>query len=302
MSGQTKGPPVVANTKTLARLMDQIVDRVERHLPQSSNLRRPLRRIRTRFPSEKYQDPVNRALLLFARSHPDATFFQVGAHDGHEQDPLWRHIQSRRWSGVMIEPVPYVFARLEALYGGDPRIALENVAIAPTEGKATLYHIPESAEKDLPPWYDALASFREDVLLKHERFIPDIRERVTPIEVECVTFESLRRAHGLAHIDIVQIDTEGYDYEIIKLIDLEKDPPTVLMYEHIHLDEQTLTDCQRHLSKHGYESYSDVMNTMSLHVRSLGSRDRRLMRYWRLIRSAGASDRVGVGEGREVSS
>lgn len=288
----------MASPNGRARITDGIVDRVERYLPKSTLLRRPLRRIRSRLPSQKYQDPVNKALLLFARSHPKATFVQVGAHDGHEQDPLWRHIQSRRWSGVMVEPVPYVFARLEALYARNPRIALENVAIAPSSGKATLYHIPESGEEGLPPWYDALASFREDVVLKHDRFIPDIKERVVPIEVECMTFEALRKLHNLNHIDIVQIDTEGYDYEIIKLIDLENRPPTVLMYEHIHLDDQTLNACQERLSDSGYESYSDVMNTMSLHVPSLRARDRGLLRYWRWLRTTGGSER---NEGSETA-
>lgn len=264
----------------LATFLDRVVGRLARHVPENPFARRVLHRMRTRLPSQRYQDPLNLVLLDFARAHPSATFVQVGAHDGHEQDPLWRHIQGRRWSGVMVEPVPYVFRRLERSYADDERIKLVNAAIAPTAGTATLYHIPESDEPGLPPWYDALASFSRDVIAKHREFIPDIESRIEPIQVPTITFGDLCRDNGFDRVDVVQIDTEGYDYEIIKLIDLERCAPRILMYEHIHLSPQERAECEQRLIGHQYEIYSDVMNTMGLHMPSLAKADANLIRTW----------------------
>lgn len=267
----------------LAPFLDRVVGRAARHAPASPFVRRALHRMRTRLPSQRYQDALNVVLLDFARAHPRATFVQVGAHDGREQDPLWRHIQGRNWSGVMVEPVPYVYRRLERSYANEPRIRLVNAAIAPTAGTATLYHLPESDEPGLPPWYDALASFSRDVIAKHREFIPDIERRIEPIQVPTITFEDLCHQNDLDRIDIVQIDTEGYDYEIIKLIDLERFAPRILMFEHIHLPPDDLQECERLLMGHHYEIYNDVMNTMCLHMPSLDKSDAKLIQTWRRL-------------------
>ena len=276
----------------LAPFFDRLAGRAARHAPASPLLRRWLKRARTRLPSDRYGDAQNLVLLEFARARPRATFVQVGAHDGHEQDPLRRHIQTRNWSGVMVEPVPYVFRRLQIAYANEPRIRLVNAAIAPTAGTATLYHIPESDELNLPPWYDALASFSREVIAKHREFIPDIESRIEPIEVPTITFADLCQQNGLDRLDVVQIDTEGYDYEIIKLIDLERRAPTVLMYEHIHLSPEDRSECEGLLMGYGYEVHSDGMNTMALHIPSLGPADSNVQRTWRRIGPRGKEGAV----------
>lgn len=277
----------------LATFMDRVAGRVERSVPDSTLVRRAFYRMRTRLPSELFQDELNLVLLDFARAHPQAVFVQVGAHDGREQDPLWRHIQARRWTGVMVEPVPYVFKRLERAYANERRIRLVNAAIAPEAGTATLYHIPESSEQGLVPWYDALASFNRDVIAKHKEFIPDIESRIEPIEVPTITFGDLCRQNNLGRIDVVQIDTEGFDYEIIKLIQSEGLSPTVLMYEHIHLSPDDRDECERLLMDNHYEIHSDVMNTMGLHMPSLGKADSKMLQTWRRLRPSG-NGRVGA--------
>jgi len=45
-------------------------------------------------------------LRTFAAEHPDAFFIEVGSNDGEAGDYLHPHIPSKRWSGIMVEPVP----------------------------------------------------------------------------------------------------------------------------------------------------------------------------------------------------
>jgi FkbM family methyltransferase len=198
---------------------------------------------------------------------------QIGSNDGEQLDPLRREILSRTWTGLMVEPVPYVFRRLVANYGHLSRITLANVAIADHDGTATLFHLPESDDPELWEWYHALASFRRDVVAAHEHLIPDIAKRIEPLDVPCLTFDSLCRSYGLANVDLVQIDTEGFDFEIIKEIDLDVYRPLVLMFEHLHFDEPTRRACRDHLRAHGYEDLSNGMDTLCLRTSTMADDD-----------------------------
>lgn len=254
-------------------------------VPAGSRRRRALepvaRRLRAVIDAADGRDPRSRVIAEFARCFPDAFFVQVGSNDGLKLDPLRPHILARRWSGIMIEPLPYVFEQLAAEYRHHPRIILENVAVADHDGTAELFYIPESADPSLPNWYDALATFRKDVLLKHSEFIPDISSRISSTEVPCLRFESICARNSVERIDLVQIDTEGYDYEVIKLIDLDRYRPKLLMFEHLHLSAADFEACLDRLRKHGYEDISDTMDTVCLRVGELGGEHRRLLRLWR---------------------
>jgi FkbM family methyltransferase len=226
--------------------------------------------------------PVWRVVEEFGRAFPEATFVQVGSNDGSQRDPLREQIVQRGWNGIMVEPVPYVFERLKENYGHIGRVRLEMVAVGDHVGTQDLWHLRKSDDPTLPQWYDALGSFRKDVLLKHVEFIPDIEERLVATEVPVVTFEVLCERNGLDRIDLVQIDTEGYDFEVIKLIDLDRWKPALLMYECLHLEPDSQAACSALLARHGYEELSDGMDTVCLRVGELGSRRyARLRRVWR---------------------
>ena len=263
--------------------------------PPGSRVHRALapvaRRLRARAGEGEGRDPRSRVIAEFARCFPDAFFVQVGSNDGLKLDPLRPHILARRWSGIMIEPLPYVFEQLEAAYRDHPRIILENVAVSDHDGTAELFYIPESIDPSLPNWYDALGTFRKDVLLKHSEFIPDIASRISSVDVPCLTFESICARNSVRAIDLVQIDTEGYDYEVIKLIDLERYAPKLLMYEHLHLSSADREECLNLLRAHGYEDISDTMDTVCLRVGDLDHEHARLLSLWRrLSRAASGSE------------
>ncbi|HEV2370137.1 MAG TPA: FkbM family methyltransferase [Acidimicrobiales bacterium] len=271
------------------RLLTEVVVRagspIRRFAPPGSLVHRALapmgRRLRAAAGRGEGNDPRSRLVREFARAFPEAFFIQVGSNDGLKLDPLRPHILARQWRGIMIEPLPYVFDQLETEYGGHPRIILENVAVADHDGTAELFYIPESTDPSLPNWYDALGTFRKDVLLKHTDFIPDIADRISSVAVPCSTFESICARHSVKKIDLVQIDTEGYDYEVIKLIDLERHAPKLLMYEHLHLSPSDREACLQHLRANGYEDISDTMDTVCLRVGDVPTRHRELLGLWR---------------------
>jgi FkbM family methyltransferase len=246
-----------------------------------------LGRLRVALPRPRPEDPVEAVIFEFARAYPRAVFIQVGANDGVYRDPLRDEIRARRWRGIMVEPVPHVFERLRATYDGNPRLILENAAIAEEDGVRMLYHLREIEPGDpaMPDWYDKLGSFHRDIVRKHARAIPDLDERLVAIEVPCLTFASLCSKHGIDSFDLVQIDTEGHDFEIVKLIDFDELRPRLVMYEHLHLDEATRGACSAHLSSQGYEQISDAVNTICLRTSDLTKRDRSLHQLWLKLRA-----------------
>jgi FkbM family methyltransferase len=228
---------------------------------------------------------VPRLLRAFADAHPDAVFVEIGANDGLQHDHLRPFIGSHRWRGVMVEPVPYIFERLRRNYAGVERVALENAAIGDRDGTLPFFFLvdaPEDERRLMPDWYDGIGSFSRASVAGHVVHIPDIEERIVRQDVPTLTFDSLCRRHGLEHVDLLVVDTEGYDWEIIRRVDLGAWRPELIVYEHFHLSPGDRAACAEHLRAHGYRTLEEGFDTMCLRD---GAGDR-LERFWQRLEPA----------------
>ena len=224
-------------------------------------------------------------LHAFAAEYPNAFFIEVGSNDGENADYLRPFILGQRWSGVMVEPVPYVFERLRENYAGLDRIAFENVAIADHDGVVPFYYLAEKEEsEELPTWYDAIGSLSPDVVKGSavDPSFPDLERRLVSARVPCMTFESLCRKHGVERLDLVLIDTEGYDHEVIRQIDFTAHPPTLLVYEHFHFLPDQRADCRALLEREGYALMEEGLDTFCLRPTA----NERLAHTWRQLNPA----------------
>jgi FkbM family methyltransferase len=197
------------------------------------------------------RERLGRFLEAFSGSRDRVFFVQVGSNDACEGDPLRSFILEWGWSGIMVEPVPYVFDRLAANYAAREGLILENVAIADADEAREFFYLEET-DDDIPEWYDQLGSFSRETLLKHRKWIPDIEDRFVCRKVPCRTLTSLLDEHEVDHVDLIQVDTEGFDFEVIKLIDFERFKPEVILYEHKHLDASDKAACAARLESEGY--------------------------------------------------
>ena len=207
-------------------------------------------------------------LGAFAAAHPRAVFVEIGANDGAQHDHLRPLILGSEWSGVMVEPVPYIFERLRTNYAGLERVRLENAAIADRDGDLEFFHLVDASEDErraLPSWYDGVGSFSRERVAAHARHIPDIEQRIVRREVPALTFASLRARHGLDRVDLLVIDTEGHDWELLRSIDLAGDPPTVVVYEHFHLGADDRAAAAAHLRACGYRTLEEGFDTLCVH-------------------------------------
>lgn len=142
---------------------------------------------------------------LMARQ-PEIFFLQIGAHNGLDNDPIAPLVRQHHWRGLLVEPQPHVFAQLLANYAGEKQLLFENAAIAEHEGTFTLYAFEGASADD--PASMAASSRRHYLTLNSE----GRRGTIKPMEVPALTLDSLLAKHAVERVDILQIDTEGYDF------------------------------------------------------------------------------------------
>jgi FkbM family methyltransferase len=181
-------------------------------------------------------------------------FVKVGANDGVTGDPVSDILLAdKRWKGLLIEPVPYCFERLKANFGDTRRFTLEQVAIGPKTGHTTFYYVDQKAAEKipgLPSYFDQLGSFDRSHIVKHldgilEPFIIESKIEMRPLE------ESLRR-NNLQEVHLLHIDTEGFDYEVLKTVDFHNHTPDAILIEHKHLTPAQKAEMLSYLRDHTY--------------------------------------------------
>ena len=109
--------------------------------------------------SQRFEDFLRRVTRTVAAP----VFVKVGANDGLSGDPCGRlFIDNLQWTGLLIEPVPYLINKLAENYTDRERFVVEQVAIGKESGKTQFYYVDQSAKQalpDLPVHYDMLGSF-----------------------------------------------------------------------------------------------------------------------------------------------
>lgn len=192
-------------------------------------------------------------------------FLQVGGNDGFINDPIFKFVKMYNWKGIIVEPQTEVFEkRLKRTYRNEGKVILENVAISARNEMRKLYKLSFSNAR----WATGMASFERDVLvdaiengsrIKTKSKQDGIQmpattdECISYEEVPCVTIASLIEKYGFDHLNLLQIDTEGFDYEIIKTLDFDQLRPGIISYEHAHLSDADKQACQELLLQQGYQ-------------------------------------------------
>lgn len=179
------------------------------------------------------------------------TVLQIGANDGIENDPIHDAVVTRGWELYAVEPMPGPFSALKRNYAGNPNVHFIQCAIGPADGEATLYSLRQDGPVDGLP-YDQFTSFSRKTVERHWRYIPDIRGRVESIQVKSLTVSSLLEQYRIAHVDLLQVDTEGFDYEILKMAFACGLEPQIVAFEWVNLSQDDMWLCRQDLIKRGY--------------------------------------------------
>ncbi|MDY7393691.1 FkbM family methyltransferase [Aureibaculum sp. 2210JD6-5] len=199
----------------------------------------------------------------YSLSKGDSFFvIQIGANDGINNDPIHKFIKRDSWKGVLLEPQSYVHKQyLSQVYKKNKGIHTLNAAISSENGSQKLYKIGFCDMR----WATGLASFQRESLekafssgqvegncRKYNVEIPTADEQIVTEDIMTISPETLIEKYKISKIDLLQIDTEGYDYEVIKIFNIEKFKPKVVIFENKHLSEKDLKECCEHFIKNSY--------------------------------------------------
>ena len=199
-------------------------------------------------------DPTMQERILKAVGIKTEVFFvQVGSNDGVQGDPLHELVISRtNWRGIFIEPISFLFSRLRKNYGDSERFILENVAVGARSETKKFYYVSEQAtsELDLPYWHDQLGSFDKNHITRTlgDQMSPYIIEA----DVECQPLQAILDRNRVDAIDLLHIDTEGFDYQVLSQVDLKRYKPSVILFEHHLLTDDEFFKARKLLRRTGY--------------------------------------------------
>ncbi len=205
---------------------------------------------------------LNQHLQRLNKAKSNVFFVEIGSNDGKMFDPVYDYVMAGTWSGIMVEPVSYYYKQLRENYRNSPNLIFENVAISEKEEMRAFYRIEEGHDF-LPKWTHGLGSFYEDILLSHERVIPGLRKYIIKQDVECIGFNTLLDRNAVTDVDVLVIDTEGFDYQIIKQIDFKRIHPNIVVFEHKHLSRPDASACRQLLQGQGYSLEQRLGNTLA---------------------------------------
>lgn len=177
-------------------------------------------------------------------------YVQIGAFDGINGDPLYPYVKRGLLRGCLLEPQADVFARLQSNYAGFEGMTLKRAAVAATSGEATLYRVKPGTPG--PEWLHQIASFSRETLLSHASHCPGLEQAIVTEMVPTISIADLIAELGVSP-DIVVIDTEGFDFEVVKLLNPAVMRPRIIFYEHKHLSRADHDACIELLIQAGYQ-------------------------------------------------
>jgi FkbM family methyltransferase len=215
-------------------------------------------------------------LSRYSKSKPgNFTVVQIGANDGITHDPIHKFIKRDDWKGVLLEPQPDVFHEfLTKIYAKNKGIYPLCAAIGEKDGSQPIYKVGFSSMR----WATGLASFSKEkieqafedgiVASNCRRFgieIPtDKNQWISQEEVQVIAPDTLIQTYNLQHIDLLQIDAEGYDLEVIRIFDIPKTRPQAIIFENVGLNAADYAACLQLLEEQNYQLKKFGPNTLAL--------------------------------------
>lgn len=148
-------------------------------------------------------------------------FIQIGANDGITVDPIHELIKKGgvNWNGILFEPYYDTFIRLKKTYYGYDNLTLINAAVCDFDGESILYC------GNTDPHFTLSKNKAKDMF--------DVE--ASEVTVDVVSPKTIIEKHNIDHLDLLQVDTEGRDFTILKSF-IENDLlPKIIRFEYVNL-------------------------------------------------------------------
>ncbi|MCX6157516.1 MAG: FkbM family methyltransferase [Ignavibacteriae bacterium] len=217
------------------------------------------------------KDEVNFLLTMlyfFLKRQNKLFYVQIGANDGVSFDPIFNFVMENKEKihGIVIEPSIDFYNQLVENYKNLDNVKKLNIAIHNTEKKMDLYRVDKNKIEKLPDWTKGIGSFNKE----HHNLSNLSQEFIVKESVNCISFKELIEQNNIENIDLLQIDTEGYDAEIISNIDFNSIKPKLIHFEHGMregvMSRSTFDNVSAILHKNGYEIIIEPFDALAYNL------------------------------------
>lgn len=128
------------------------------------------------------------------------SFLDVGANVGiYAEKVLRERPGARAW---LFEPVRSHYERCVERFGGNRNVVVENCALGDEAGPTTIWK----------PKHNPGGNVIDAEIVARRRGTMDFRAE----EIECRVFDEYARDKGIARVDFIKSDTEGFDWKVLR--------------------------------------------------------------------------------------
>jgi FkbM family methyltransferase len=173
-------------------------------------------------------------------------FFQIGTNNGND---LFRNKvkQAQPNMIILVEPNKTLINEIKENYRDIQNVNIYNYAI--------YYNNHETVELYIPSKNGIMGTMADNRIIysdEHFSLLPmndwGKKDDMVKFTAKTITFDEICKKHNITEIDYLQIDTEGFDTEIIKMIDLSKYKINQIRFENWGFDTKCFTDYHKDLA------------------------------------------------------
>ncbi|MDP3197986.1 FkbM family methyltransferase [Tabrizicola sp.] len=149
----------------------------------------------------------------------------IGCGTGEAGLPFLQRFRDDGWSGLLVEPHPASFARLEELHSASDRVAVLNLGVSDVPANLPLYSLTPQAEARSRRGPRGRASLIRDRIVPSDT--PD--DLVVATEVPFLRLDAVLRELGVASTQIVAINAGGHEVQVMQSFDLAALGPSLVL-------------------------------------------------------------------------
>jgi FkbM family methyltransferase len=156
----------------------------------------------------------------------------IGAHSGEKLSQAIE-LYSKRGDVLLVEPVPWLFKKLQEKYGSVKSVHLLQAVISENDAEEVSFFAPVESANEIATWGDQLGSLNPIHALGHNK---EFSNKIEEIKVRGISFKELINKFEIDEIEVLHTDTEGYDARLLSEFPFDKIKPMELIFEYKHSD------------------------------------------------------------------
>lgn len=176
------------------------------------------------------------------------TFLEIGSCDFNTLN----YLSDKGWRGVIVEPIKKYLNNLEQ----KPNVHYLNYAVDSEVGQRSMFLATEDTISEDGDYAGMSSFYQWEDALSNE------------VVVNTTTFDRILTMCDITHIDFLKIDTEGHDFELIKLFPFDRIQPQTIQAEvkYVRNLMGSGDDMIRYIEDKGYHVIEEEENLIAIRL------------------------------------